>query len=89
MVRNRGRGLHAGCAEPHRLPAAGQRQRHARGPVPGITSGADGWFGRRSGAFGEVKERNSGLAFLPLQACNKSSNSNRPAPAQAWIHPRR
>lgn len=83
MVRNRGRGLHAGCAEPHRLPMAGQQQQHACSPMPGITSGAGGWSGRRSGAFGEVKERNSGLAFLPLQTCNRN-----PATATAQHQPK-
>lgn len=52
--------FNGGCAEPHRPPAAGQQQRHARSPASGITSGAGGWSGHRSGAFGEINRETQG-----------------------------
>lgn len=72
--------FNGGCAEPHRPPAAGQQERHARSPASGITSGAGGWSGHRSGAFREVKERNSGLGFFAI-ASVRQKPSNSPVPA--------
>lgn len=79
MVRSRG--LHTGCAESHRPPAAGQRQRHARVPVPGITSGAGGWSGHRGGAFGEVEERETrGQRFCHGKCATETRRQQQPSP---------
>lgn len=65
--RGQEQGLHAVCAELQ--PRAGQGWQHAQRPAHGITSAAGGQSCPRSGTFGGVKkERNSGSAFLLLQA---------------------